>query len=438
MSVPPMGPPRVTADNIANASCPVHGALFSYDPSCGHVPYAYGVIRGVDGRQHFFARAHLSRGIIADDLDIGEELEFHVHEAANFFSGECQGVVTWAYAIRRPSPPDTSALGTDAVSQSSCSQLSGQSACNNHDAEAGPASFESSSWCGESSTRLTRKRPRWASLALKSPVVSCSMNRGSSSSSTAGPAPASEVNSSKGYSVAVPAGVKEESAAMVSANELGREATGAVHTLGSARVYDGTNGKSRIRHGPGSRFRDGALMSLPDDIPLRALVQDTSIQASKIAKKANGQETAMRVAAARKMSSQPSMPARSDFHRPHASSAAGFCCSEQPVETKGSAAETAPDPFSKANGTSPSCDADTAAPPTKLTLQHFVRTLLKEECDAQGWSTSLRRYYATPVGALFDWELDEINRTIAAEAQSLGVKGRLPIVRKTGVVLSNH
>ncbi|CAE7658868.1 unnamed protein product, partial [Symbiodinium sp. CCMP2592] len=67
----------------------IHALSFTGSPA---------VIRsgGPDQQEHFFARTHLQRGVIAELLSLGTAVEFFAHKPG---SG---GGVSWAYAVRKP------------------------------------------------------------------------------------------------------------------------------------------------------------------------------------------------------------------------------------------------------------------------------------------------------------------------------------------------
>jgi len=76
-----------------------------------------------------------------------------------------------------------------------------------------------------------------------------------------------------------------------------------------------------------------------------------------------------------------------------------------------------------------------------LTLPSVVRNLLKGRAgegsfDSAAWGMSIEIFYGTPLLALLDFELAKINRCVADQAASLGLKNdRLPVVQWNGVTL---
>lgn len=103
LPLPPGDPPtseQLTAQSEAGRS---RGTLYGYDSSTTRAPFAYGLIRGESNELHFFVRAHLERGVIAELLPVGAPLEF--------FSQKFEpGDVRWAYGIRKV--PSKGSLGS--------------------------------------------------------------------------------------------------------------------------------------------------------------------------------------------------------------------------------------------------------------------------------------------------------------------------------------
>eukprot|EP00435_Cladocopium_sp_Y103_P016297 s3107_g4.t1 len=104
LPLPPGDPPsleQLTA--LAGEVVRSRGTLYGYDSSTTRAPFAYGLIRGESNELHFFVRAHLERGVIAELLPVGAPLEF--------FSQKFEpGDVRWAYGIRKV--PSKGSLGS--------------------------------------------------------------------------------------------------------------------------------------------------------------------------------------------------------------------------------------------------------------------------------------------------------------------------------------
>eukprot|EP00439_Symbiodinium_sp_Y106_P021920 s427_g2.t1 len=94
LPAPPCEPPPAPA--AEDGGTRLAGTFQGFDASLNRVPFAYGLIRGPDQQEHFFARTHLQRGVIAELLSLGTALEFFAHKPG---SG---GGVSWAYAVRKP------------------------------------------------------------------------------------------------------------------------------------------------------------------------------------------------------------------------------------------------------------------------------------------------------------------------------------------------
>mmetsp|Transcript_109635 Transcript_109635/g.236046 ORF Transcript_109635/g.236046 Transcript_109635/m.236046 type:complete len:109 (-) Transcript_109635:103-429(-) len=70
-----------------------------------------------------------------------------------------------------------------------------------------------------------------------------------------------------------------------------------------------------------------------------------------------------------------------------------------------------------------------------VTLQRFVNALLRADKETpEAWGESLGRFLATPLTALLDHELAQVNRAIADESKTLGLpRGSVPVVRWSGI-----
>eukprot|EP00747_Dinoflagellata_sp_TGD_P197515 gnl/TRDRNA2_/TRDRNA2_68960_c0_seq1.p1 gnl/TRDRNA2_/TRDRNA2_68960_c0~~gnl/TRDRNA2_/TRDRNA2_68960_c0_seq1.p1 ORF type:complete len:315 (-),score=50.74 gnl/TRDRNA2_/TRDRNA2_68960_c0_seq1:19-963(-) len=105
LPVPASAPPtRAFLKGLDSSAALSRGTFLAYDPSYVRVPYAYGVIAGSDeGVRHFFARTHLGKGIIADELTVGEKLEFCIWKevTASESSHQVATEGSWAYNIVR-------------------------------------------------------------------------------------------------------------------------------------------------------------------------------------------------------------------------------------------------------------------------------------------------------------------------------------------------
>lgn len=72
----------------------------------------------------------------------------------------------------------------------------------------------------------------------------------------------------------------------------------------------------------------------------------------------------------------------------------------------------------------------------KITLSVVIRDLLQGRFETTAWSKSIEVYYGTPLIALLDFELKNINETIIHEAASLGMSAsNLPVVKWAGVAI---
>eukprot|EP00434_Breviolum_minutum_P026610 symbB.v1.2.023520.t1/scaffold2155.1/size87741/1 len=90
----PPGDPPTSFETPSDDMVRSRGTLHGYDSSTTRAPFAYGLIRGEDNEFHFFVRAHLERGVIAELLQPGAPLEF--------FSQKFEpGDVRWAYGVRK-------------------------------------------------------------------------------------------------------------------------------------------------------------------------------------------------------------------------------------------------------------------------------------------------------------------------------------------------
>ncbi|CAK9062963.1 unnamed protein product [Durusdinium trenchii] len=92
LPLPPGDPPASLGETAGLSR--LRGTLFGYDSSTTRAPFAYGLIRADDGELHFFARAHLERGVIAELLQPGAPLEF--------FSQKSEPDIHWAFGVRKP------------------------------------------------------------------------------------------------------------------------------------------------------------------------------------------------------------------------------------------------------------------------------------------------------------------------------------------------
>merc|ERR1712060_719688 len=72
----------------------------------------------------------------------------------------------------------------------------------------------------------------------------------------------------------------------------------------------------------------------------------------------------------------------------------------------------------------------------EVSLQHFISVLIRTESDEAAWKASIEEYFATPLMAVLDWELDQVNRAIEKEYRNLGKRSKRPLVRFDGVELT--
>ncbi|CAE8597277.1 unnamed protein product [Polarella glacialis] len=99
--VPPSEPPALPPPEPQDAAREkLRGKLASYDASYARVPFAYGLIEDLEGRLHFFARAHLERGVVAELLSDGDALEFYAHEVSS--PNASTEMLSWAYSVQKP------------------------------------------------------------------------------------------------------------------------------------------------------------------------------------------------------------------------------------------------------------------------------------------------------------------------------------------------